>query len=203
MSKNIEVELRGLLTADQAKDLTDFLLKNGHPKGEKHRVLVDYSTFLPGGVRDRKKDIRIRITNGEPELIIKLGGWGGEESREEVSVFTRDTTFDVLARAMSELGYKKGVCAERFSKVFDYKDVEFAIVEVPNHSYYFEVEKMVASNEEPEALSELRELCKSLELECLDAEGFYQYIEALNKEANLVFDADKAPKDFFRATFGV
>lgn len=203
MSKSIEVELRGLLTSEQAEELSGFLLAKGRSKGEKHRVFVDYSTFMPGGVRERNKDIRIRITNGQPEMIIKIGGWGGEEAREEISVFTRDTSFDVLARAMAELGYKKGICAERVSQVFDYKGVEFAIVQVPGHSYYFEVEKMVTMGNQAKALSDLHKLCDALKLECLDADGFFRYIETLNRQSNKVFDADKAPKDFFRATFGV
>lgn len=70
MTKNIEVEFSGPLSNEQAKDLISFFEENGEKVATKHRVLIDYSTFLGDGLKNRKKDIRLRITNGSPEMFL-------------------------------------------------------------------------------------------------------------------------------------
>ena len=70
--KNIEVEYSGPLDKEQAKDLIEFFDGNGEKVTTRHRVLIDYSTFLGDGLKNRKKDIRLRITNGVPEIIVNI-----------------------------------------------------------------------------------------------------------------------------------
>ena len=201
--KNIEVEVRGLLTKAQYDQLKLFLEKNGSFVEQKHRVLIDYSTFLPNeGIRDRKKDIRVRVTNGIPEIVVKLGSWGGSENRKELSFKGKEGEFDTLVEIFGNLGLTKGVLAERNTLAYEYKDIEFALVEVPNHSYYFEAEKMATSEDDFQKVEkEILEVCAQLELSVLDKEGFYKYIEILNKEANGVFDFESYKENYFKDTF--
>ena len=142
MDKNIEIEIRGPLSKKEFDNLVKFFEKKGTKTSEKDRVLIDYSTFLEGGVEKRKKDIRLRVTNGIPEIIVKVGEWGGTEQRKELSAFTKPGEFDTLVEIFGELGFCKGMLCVRKSKVFEYKDIEFALVEVPGHSFYYEAEKM-------------------------------------------------------------
>lgn len=192
--KNIEAEVRGLLTKSEFDALSSFLSKNSAFKQKKERVLIDYSS----GVRDRKKDIRIRETNGIPEIIIKLGSWGGSEKREEISVHAEKGSFEDLVRAFGELGYTKGVLCVRNSLVYDYKNVEFALVEVPGHSYYFEAEILSTAADAHKAEAELLALCDELKLKTFTDEAFYAYIETLNREANSVFDYSRYEPGYFR-----
>ena len=204
MEKNIEVEIRGLLTAEEYSKLKSFLDKEGEKTEEKDRILIDYSTFLPGGVEERKKDIRLRVTNGVPEIVVKLGEWGGTEQRKELSVKTAPGTFDTLTEIFGALGYEKGVLAVRKSQVYMYKDIEFALVEVPGHSYYFEAEKMAHANENAdELLEEMQVVCKELGLTVFSKEEFFAYIQKLNKEANGIFDASMAEPDYFKKNYGL
>ena len=204
MEKNIEVEIRGLLTAEEYSKLKSFLDKEGEKTEETDRILIDYSTFLPGGVEERKKDIRLRVTNGVPEIVVKLGEWGGTEQRKELSVKTAPGTFDTLTEIFGALGYEKGVLAVRKSQVYMYKDIEFALVEVPGHSYYFEAEKMAHANENAdELLEEMQVVCKELGLTVFSKEEFFAYIQKLNKEANGIFDASMAEPDYFKKNYGL
>lgn len=202
MENNIEVEVRGLLSTEDYKKLKTFFDENARKIEEKERILIDYSTFLPGGVEERKKDIRLRVTNGIPEIIIKLGEWGGSEHRKELSVKTAPGTFDVLTEIFAALGYEKGVLAERRSLVYDYNEIEFALVEVPGHSYYFEAEKMVQDGENyEELLDEMKRVCGEMGLTVFSKEEFFAYIHKLNKEANSVFNALEASPNFFRDNY--
>jgi predicted adenylyl cyclase CyaB len=201
MTHMTEVEVRGLLNPEQEIQLRTLLNNEGKFIEKKERVLIDYSLFLPdGGIRNRTKDIRIRTTNGRPEIITKIGAWGDNEMRREISIPTGPGTFDSLVEVFGLIGLTRGALCIRNSEVYEYMGVEFSIVEVPNHSKYFEAEKLVAPGGSAEvAHTEIKDLCVSLNLEPFDKEGFMRYLEILNTEANPVFDySDYQPGDFQR-----
>ncbi len=204
MDKNIEIELRGPLSKEEFNNLVNFFENNGKKTSEKDRILIDYSTFLEGGVEKRKKDIRLRVTNGIPEIIVKVGEWGGAEQRKELSAFTRPGEFDTLVEIFGELGFGKGMLCVRKSKVYEYKDIEFALVEVPRHSYYYEAEKMATGKENgDELIKEIENVCKELNLNIFDKKQFFEYIDKLNKESNEVFDYKNYTPNYFKNRFNL
>lgn len=204
MDKNIEIEIRGPLSKEKFNSLVGFFDKEGKKLTEKDRILIDYSTFLEGGVENRKKDIRLRVTNGIPEIIVKLGKWGGADQRKELSVLTNPNSFATLVEVFGELGFTKGMLCSRKSKVYEYKEVEFALVEVPNHSFYYEAEKMAHENESAEQITEeIKRVCLDLHLEMFDQKTFFEYIDTLNKEANEVFDYTVRSQNYFKNRFGL
>ena len=197
MAKNIEVEFSGPLSSEKAKDLIRFFGEYGEKVITKHRVLIDYSTFLGDGLKNRKKDIRLRITNGDPEIIVKLGDWNSSNHRKELSVFTEVGSFDVLVQIFAELGYEKGMLCERITEAFNYDGIEFAVVEIPGHSYHFEAEMMSDESDVESAKKHIREVCEKLGMEIFTDEGYMEYIEKLNKEANEVFEFKNYTDNFF------
>lgn len=192
-TKDIEVEIRGPLTKDEFDKLDTFLQKEGVFKQKKERVLIDYSS----GMENRTKDIRIRETNGVPEIVLKLGSWGGTESREEISIKTESGKFESLVKVFGELGYEKGVLCVRNSMVYDYKGIEFALVEVPNHSFFFEAEIVSTPEGAEEAEKNIKQICDELNLKVFSKDGFFEYVNTLNKEANIDFDYKNFEKGYF------
>ncbi|HLC57478.1 MAG TPA: hypothetical protein VJH95_02820 [Candidatus Nanoarchaeia archaeon] len=205
MAKNIEVELRGLLSKSKYDYLVGFFEKSGKFREFKERAVIDYSTFRPGEeITNRTRDIRLRVTNRIPEIIVKIGKFGGMEQRREISVKTNIGDFDKLVCIFGIIGLTKGMLCFRKSRVYDYKGIEFALVEVPGHSYYFEAEKMVHSTASKEkARKEIEKICKSLGLKLFDEKGFFEYIDKLNKEANEVFEFKNHKEDYFKKRFGL
>jgi len=205
MERNIEVELRGPISLEKIQEIEEIFQKGGKFKKNKNRVLIDYSSSISAeDISGRTKDIRLRVTNGIPEIIIKTGRWGGTDSRKEISVFTNKGEFDNLVHIFGSIGLKKGVLCVRNSKVYDYKGIEFALVEVPGHSYYFEAEKMVGSESEKlAAVKTIGSVCKELGLKVFSSEEFYKYIEDLNKSVNEIFDFDKYEDNYFKNRFGL
>ena len=197
MTKNIEVEVSGPLTTEQFKELNLFLDQNGKKTNVKHRVLIDYSTFLGDGLRNRKKDIRLRITNGQPEIIVKLGDWTSSNHRKELSVFTEEGSFDRLVQIYAALGYEKGMLCERITQVYEYNDIEFALVEIPGHSYHFEAEIMSDEDNISDARRHIEKVCGELGMTIFTDDEYMNYIETLNKEANEVFDFKNYTEDYF------
>lgn len=204
MDKNIEIEVRGPLPPEKIENLIGFLEKYGKKIAEKDRILIDYSTFLEGGVENRKKDIRLRSTNGVPEIIVKIGEWSGTEQRKELSFSGKPGEFDTLIEIFAALGFTKGMLCVRKSMVYKHKGIEFAIVEVPNHSHYYEAEKMAGTDEDGEKITEeIKKVCQELELEMFDKKSFFEYIHKLNNEANEVFDYAKYTQGYFKKRFGL
>ena len=202
MDKNIEIEIRGPLSKEEFDNLVKLFEDKGKKAMEKERIMIDYSTFLKGGVRNRKKDIRLRVTNGIPEIIVKIGRWGGAEQRKELSVLTKQGEFDTLVEIFGEIGFIKGMLGVRKSKVYVYKEIEFALVEVPGHSYYYEAEKMAHSKEKADKiLKEMTEICGDLGLDVFNKKQFFNYVEKLNKEANEVFDYKNYTPNYFKNRF--
>lgn len=197
MSKDIEVEISGPLSKEKNAELMEFFDKNGKKTSVKHRILIDYSTFLGDGLKNRKKDIRLRITNGNPEIIVKLGDWNSSNHRKELSVFTEVGSFDRLVQIYAALGYKKGMLCERITQVYEYDGIEFALVEVPGHSFHYEAEIMSDESGIEKARAHIEEVCKELGLEIFTDQGYMEYIETLNKEANEVFDFENYTEDYF------
>jgi adenylate cyclase class IV len=206
MTKNIEVEVRGILTKKDYDQLNKKLLKDGKFISHKDRVLIDYSTFIKKqGIKNRTKDIRLRVTNKIPEIIIKLGKWGGNDQREELSVLTKKGSFDTLVKAFNILGYSKGMLCVRDIKAYKYKGAEFAVVSIPGHGYFYEAEKIVSNSkkEKEQASLKLEKICSELNLEILSDKDHCDYVEKLNKEINEVFDFKNYTDDYFKNRFNL
>jgi predicted adenylyl cyclase CyaB len=204
INKNIEIEIRGPMIKEKFVDLARLFEIKGKKIVDKNRVLIDYSSSLEGGIENRHKDIRLRVTNGIPEIIVKLGKWGGIDQRREISVLAKKGEFDALVEIFGELGFRKGVLCVRNSKVYEYKGIEFALVEVPGHSYYYEAEKMASEKEDTsEITDEIVGVCKDLGLETFSQKQFFEYINKLNKEANEIFDYQTYIPNYFKDRFGL
>jgi adenylate cyclase class IV len=201
--KDIEVEVRGPLSPGKLAEFKTFLDANAKKTDFKDRILIDYSAFLEGGIAHRTKDIRVRCTNGVPEIIVKLGDWGGTEQRKELSAKVTDTSFDTLTQIFAALGYTKGMLVGRKSQSYEYKGIEFTIVELSDPRYsIFEAEKMAHANED-QLLEEILTVCNELGLEVFSKQEFFNHIGTINKEVNEVFDAATASPTFFKERFGV
>lgn len=205
MPKNIEVEIRGLVGKAEHSKVIALLREKAKFIEKKDRVFIDYSTFLDGeGIKERNRDIRVRCTNGIPEIMIKVGSWGDGENREEYSFKGTAGNFDELVQIFGILGYEKGVLCVRRAEVFEYKGVEISIIEVPNHSYYFEVEVMISSKKEKdEAITLLNSVVIELGLNKFSDNEFFAYIDKLNSEANEVFEYKNYEKGYFKKRFGI
>jgi adenylate cyclase class IV len=199
MQNNIEVELRALITKeDELTKLTKLCESNGSLIAEENRFLVDYSIYLAGGVRNRKKDIRIRSTNGQIELIVKLGSFA-DSSREESSVLITSDRLRPVLTTFALMGYKKGTAALRQISRYEVAGFEIAIQRVINfnkpdkvYSVFIEVEKMSDYKNKAKVEKDIANWMKQNDLKPINNEEWYSYVEDLNKSANGVFEYDNA-----------
>jgi len=203
--KNIEVEVRGPLSEEQRCELTEKFEKDGKFVEEKNRFMICYPDPESGSlVEDLNTDIRVRNTNGVPELIVKRGKWGeANESRREYSLKGKKGQFHEMIGMLGAMGFCRGMAIVRLGKVYMYKGVEFSLMEVPGHSYFFEAEIMSEEKDKAEALKTIRAICKELGLSVFSEKEFYAHINVLNEEANKEFKIEDFNDDYFFDRFGI
>lgn len=181
MSK-FEIELRGSLTPGQCTKLEQFLEKNG-------KLIKEYkrAQWCFGLSHDKKIDLRIKDTNGDHEFSLKVGKLGNK-NRKEISVPFPEENMGQALEMLKFLGHREGVTFIRNARIFEYKGIEWALVEVPGHSYYFEAEKLVNSKSEGTAAEkEIRQVSEELNLKVFTSKQTVDYIKILDLEANKVF----------------
>lgn len=204
MKKNVEIELRGPLTKKGYLELKKFLSKQGKLKGKKNRVLIDYSeNFSKGDMKNRQLDVRLRSTNKISEIIVKTGRWGGRDNREEISVLCGKMSFDKLVEIFGLIGLDKGIFCERKIEVYDYKGIEFALINIADIAYTFEAELMGGQGEVEEAHNKIMGVCNKLRLKTFNDKEFFDFIKSLNGSVNKKFEFKNYREGFFRKKYGI
>ncbi len=191
---NIEVEVRGKLEGDFDKIISIFKEKAKFIK-EKDRFSLIYSRrVLSKDVREIREDpldLRLRITNKIPEMMLKFGRWGTRDQRHEISLPVSLENFEEAVDFLRYLDWNCGVITTTKTFVFDYKEIEFALVK--NEIYnYFEAEMMVKDKSETEkARKTILSIIKEFGLKIIDEEEFINMLNKMNNAPGMQFDFKK------------
>ena len=194
-TQQTEVELRALLNDQEWERLREYCEAHGRFLGRENRFFVDYSTFIEG-IGTRKLDVRVRITNGHPEIVTKQGSFGGGARTEAIARLEGSDAASAF-QVMGMLGYRRGVACDRGISRYDIDGIEIAIQDVRRygkepklHSRFFEAEMMCAPEDVAEAESRIRTMMEDAHLRHFEENDWYEYVRMINEEANGVFDLD-------------
>jgi predicted adenylyl cyclase CyaB len=204
----IEVEVRGRIE-NFDKTLEHFRKKAKFVE-EKDRFTM---LFLRKGAKPHREDVenelidlRIRITNKKPELVLKYGKMSGCEGRKEILIPIQAHDFEKAVEMLKLLEWNHGVTIATKSYIFMYKDIEFALVKTTGLNY-FEAEQVVHEKEDAnKIIEEIKEVCKDFHLNPIDKEDFFALLEELNNtQAQRNFDLSEQSfeeiKDRFKEYF--
>ena len=189
MTKQIEVEVRGKIQ-DFEKTLNNFKEKAKFVE-EKDRISFIY--FREGAkevrdVVDDPVDLKLRVTNKKAEIVMKYGKWGSQESRKEFLFPIELGKFGQALEFFKYLNWNNGILMDTKTFVFDYKEIEFALVKSGEFSY-FEAEILVENQEEVEkSLEKIREVCNEMNLLIFESEEFIQLMNDLNARDDRKFN---------------
>ncbi len=193
MSK-IEVEHRGALSEDKFRELKAFFEKEGEFLGVNERFSVIYSQRKNDKIKEVYEnvvDLKVRITNGEGELVLKYGKWSGNDARKEFLFPIEKEKFDEMIEFLKILGHYHGVLQATKTHLYRYKKIDFSLVDVPNWGYYFEAEVVIDSEDINEINKKISEECDKLGIEALDHEKFCRLLESLNNRPGYRFNLKK------------
>jgi adenylate cyclase class IV len=189
--KEFLVEVRGPLEDDEFSRLSKELKARGSFVGDFDRFLVDCS-----GCRDSSDefDLRVRVTNGEPELVIsvcheKSKPQNPHTARREIAVKLQPKQMDELIHFLTLVGYERGYLCERRIAAFAFKGVDFLLVSVPGHSKFFEARKLALNDKEiPAARRGIEVVLEELGLRKFSEKDYYSYVEELRRNVDGFFN---------------
>src|SRR5258708_34086203 len=175
----VEVEITGPLTSGESIRIRE----EGAAwcfKGHFDRYMINFTT---AEMRSKQLDLRARVTNGSPELVVKHGEWGSGK-RIETIVQCERGQFESLVKAIVAIGFLQGIGCRRIIERFTDDEVEFSIIEVPRYTTFYEAELLAPVGEEDVAMDRLLEWARSRCLRVFTKEEFLKFIDDLDANAN-------------------
>lgn len=178
-----EIEQRGRLSKEKHDELAKFFSENGKTLEKKHRISLIWCTAKNNiaEVKDEEIDLRLRVTNGEGEVVLKHGKWGGKDARKEFSfkVENIEKFWDYL-EFVRILGYQKFLLTETIKEDFLYKGIDFSLVEIPEWGYYFEAEILAEKNEIDQANHKIETIVGEVGLEIINEADYHELLDSIN-----------------------
>ena len=200
---SVEIELRARIALNQFIALREELSRHSVTTTQS-RCFIDYSTFIEG-IGERRLDVRVRVTNGSPEIAIKRGQFGGAVREEALAKVAPDDLENLLA-VMALLGYSKGVAGGRRIYRGKVGDIELAIQEVLDFSHpevigerFLEVEYMGGANDNAVAEAALRSFLSARSISPFSVEEWNAYVKSLNERWNGVYVHGETAPNIIRA----
>jgi len=162
---NIETELRAEVSKNRFEQILSQLKESPFPLTYKKRL----SVMFFGKVNGENIDIRIRITNGQTEIVIKKGNFHADD-RIEISQSIEKNQFTGMVRLFSVLDFKTEI-AEREIYDFNFKDgIVFSLIKAGD-IYYIEIEKMSDKDSIEKIRKQLLDIMDKWRLKCIDTKN--------------------------------
>ena len=188
--KNIEVEVRGKIQ-DFDKTLEEFKQKAKFIEEKDRFSLIYFRADSPldmETVKTEKVDLKLRITNKKPEIVLKYGFVRSTESRKEILIPISLDKFEEAVELFKFLDWYKGAIMATKTFVFNYKGIEIALVK--NHiQNYFEAEKLISNKKDAEKeLENIKKICSEEGLIVFTDDEFFDMMDKMNNAEGGIFD---------------
>jgi len=204
-NKKFEVEFIGEINKGKFLELKEIFEKKGRFKGSKERLSFMYfKDEIPkdlSEIKDEPIDLRFRVTNKMPEIVLKYGIFSGSHARKEISINIKNEDIEKYLEFLALLGWKIGVINATRTSVYEYKEIEFSLVDVKDHGYNFEAEILTDEDKVKEAKEKIIAELNSLSIRPFDEERLSKYCNAINNNKELQFDLSKQSFNELRNRF--
>lgn len=182
MGKNIELELRAEIKGSDFAKINKHLRKLGNLISETKRL----SVMFFGQSGEHNFDIRVRVTNGKAELVIKKGAFHAHD-RTEIAQTINKEQFLGLAKVFSLLEFKAKV-GERETLNYELPDGITASLVKAKSLAYLELEKMSSKHSLEINKQKLEAISGQLEVKIIQSsEEFNDLCSRLDKKSDWRF----------------
>lgn len=181
-----ELEFRGPLTKNRFDELDRKLrrLSKNHKKLSRLSMIYFSPGFNRRTIIHSKMDVRLRINNRKPELVMKTGR-SDSNDRDEFTIEIAPSSFFDTVAFLSSLGFTSGFVQEQSKHLYDYKGIEIDLGYVNGFGYYFEIEKVIHDKKgAAPAKKDINKLCKDLGLRFYEKKEYERAIKRLDMMQN-------------------
>lgn len=162
MSKNIELELRAEILS---KDF-DMVLSKLKEEGKFISHTSRLSVMFFGNYSDDVIDIRVRVTDGKSEIVIKKGDLHSSD-RIEVSQEISNEQFVGMVKIMSQFRFDSKV-GERETWNFEFPNAIVVSLVKAGELSYLEIEKMTDEANQHDDKKELLDIAKKMDVKLVE-----------------------------------
>lgn len=205
MEEDIEIEYIGNLTKEKFLELQEKLKTDGEFLKQKNRVSFMYfRDYIPKDIFEISNediDLRIRITNGIPELVIKKGLFTGSHSRKEVLIAFSMKDLEKYINFLSIFGWNIGVIYSTKTQAYKYKGVELSLVDIKNYGYNFEAEILSNLKDTEKSKKKILSILNELGLSSFSEKELNNQCNSINNIKELQFDFSKESFKQFKNKF--
>ena len=199
--KNLEVEIRGPLTKQKFIQMKQYLSQKAKfIKNYKRLSLMYFSKKIPKNVnqiKNEKIDLRIRITDGHPELMLKYGNWSGSDIREESAINIQKNQLRIAIKVLKYLGWHIVVAYGTVSYIYFYKNIEFKLVEIKDYGFFYEAEILTNKMNTEKAMKNIQHVINTMGLKEFKTGEFEKQCNDINNQPKFQFNFMRE-KDFIR-----
>lgn len=175
-----EIEFRGPLTKSEFQRLLTFLKKEADFVKQMKRKTFVFEN------KDKTLDLKVRTTDGVPEIVLKKGFMGARR-REEIVISLKTNSIKEVLRLFSLLGHNKGIIAIRDNYIFNYKNIEFALVKCPNNYCFYEAE-LINNKGTKNPEKHIKGILESLNLKVWSEKEVYNFMMYCKKNIDEHFE---------------
>jgi len=183
----VEIEIRGRLTQEEFKNANSFFTEHGVLKEiqDREMILLQDTPGYDSDPTKREIDIRLRRTNGKTEIMIKRKMSDNNVARTENSFNLGEILLEDAKELVKHFGSKKGQWMHRRKSIYDYKKVEWSLVEAVPGIFYYEAEMVAEESDDLEKLRlDLIRIVQNEGYSVMDAEEYKLFIELLGQKVN-------------------
>ena len=164
---NIEVEIRAFITKEKHQELLDFFKQNSELIKEDNQETFYF---------DCPEDLRIQRNNSYSKIWLKKGKLH-DDQREEIEIkFARDQ-FEELEKLFLTLGYLVEIKWFRKRLEFDWEGIKVCLDHTLGYGYIIELEIISDNEHKDEALLQIQEKLRILNVDITSKEEFNKQYE--------------------------
>lgn len=180
--KTIELELRAEVQIKEIEIVKARLERFGNIHSHTQRLSVMYF----GSVENKKIDIRVRVTNGQSEVVVKFGSFGAHD-RIEVAQAISQEQFIGFVKIFSQFGFASKV-GERETFNYSLPNNVMASLVVAGSIAYIEIEKISSPEQAKENTKKLHNIAERFQLDLLKSEDdFDELCKRLDEKVDWLF----------------
>lgn len=205
MVKDIEVEVMGSLSAEKFKEIKKLFDEKAVFEKKKERLSFMYfKGKIPKDVAEIKEemvDLRWRVTNKEPEIVLKYGNFTGSHVRKEIALHPNKEDLNEYVEFLKLIGWHLGVVYATKTQVYTYKEIEFSLAEIKDYGYNFEAEILTDKANSENVKEKIIKELSLLGLKPFEEEGLNKQCNTINNKKELQFDLNEVSFDEIRKRF--
>lgn len=160
---NIELEFRAEIVKENFHKTLKKLKQQGRLLSRAKRLSVMYF----GKIGKDEVDIRVRITNGDAEVVVKKGGFHAH-NRVEVSQRLEKDQFLGMTKIIAMLGFTDVKVGERETYNFDFGNGVIVSLGRGGDISYLEIEKMSTKKKQKQDIEELMNVIRNLDVQLIE-----------------------------------